>query len=89
MRPDTLSALAVFRVVALERSFTRAATRLGFTQSALSQTMKRLEAEPAAGPGDQARLAHVVLLLNVEVGIRHAKKFDYPSLRHSPQQERF
>jgi len=45
MRPDTLSALAIFRVVALERSFTRAATRLGVTQSALSQTMKKLEAE--------------------------------------------
>ncbi len=45
MRPDTLSGLAVFRLVAAERSFTRAATRLGVTQSALSQTMKRLEAE--------------------------------------------
>ncbi len=45
MRPDTLSALAVFRAVATERSFTRAAVRLGVTQSALSQTVKRLEAE--------------------------------------------
>lgn len=45
MRPDTLSALAVFRMVAAEHSFTRAATRLGVTQSALSQTVKRLEAE--------------------------------------------
>ena len=45
MRPDTLSGLAVFRLVVAERSFTRAATRLGVTQSALSQTVKRLEAE--------------------------------------------
>lgn len=45
MRPDILSGLAVFRLVAEERSFTRAATRLGVTQSALSQTMKRLEAD--------------------------------------------
>lgn len=44
MRPETLSDLAVFRMVAVERSFTRAATRLGVTQSALSQTVKRLEA---------------------------------------------
>lgn len=43
MKPDTLSELAVFQVVAAERSFTRAATRLGVTQSALSQTVKRLE----------------------------------------------
>lgn len=45
MRIDQLNDLAVFRVVAAERSFTRAAARLGVTQSALSQTMKRLEAE--------------------------------------------
>ncbi len=45
MRPDTLSDLAVFRLVAVERSFTRAARRLGVTQSALSQTVKRLEAD--------------------------------------------
>lgn len=45
MRPDTLSELAVFRRVAVERSFTRAATQLGVSQSALSQTVKRLEAE--------------------------------------------
>jgi DNA-binding transcriptional LysR family regulator len=35
----------VFRRVAVERSFTRAATQLGVSQSALSQTVKRLEAE--------------------------------------------
>lgn len=40
-----LGMLAAFRVVAEERSFTRAAARLGVTQSALSQTLKRLEAE--------------------------------------------
>lgn len=45
MRIDQLNDLAVFRVVAVERSFTRAAARLGVTQSALSQTLKRLEAE--------------------------------------------
>jgi DNA-binding transcriptional LysR family regulator len=45
MRIEQLNDLAVFRVVALERSFTRAAARLGVTQSALSQTLKRLEAE--------------------------------------------
>jgi len=45
MRIDQLNDLAVFRVVAVERSFTRAAVRLGVTQSALSQTLKRLEAE--------------------------------------------
>jgi DNA-binding transcriptional LysR family regulator len=45
MRIDQLNDLAVFRVVAAERSFTRAAIRLGVTQSALSQTLKRLEAE--------------------------------------------
>ena len=44
MRPDMLGGLAVFRLVAAERSFTRAATKLGVTQSALSQTVKRLEA---------------------------------------------
>ncbi len=45
MRIDQLNDLAVFRVVAAERGFTRAAVRLGVTQSALSQTLKRLEAE--------------------------------------------
>lgn len=45
MRIDQLNDLAVFRIVAMERSFTRAAARLGVTQSALSQTLKRLEAE--------------------------------------------
>lgn len=43
MRPDQLGDLAVFAAIAADGSFTRAARRLGVTQSALSQTMKRLE----------------------------------------------
>lgn len=43
MRPDQLGDLAVFAAIASDRSFTRAAKRLGVTQSALSQTMRRLE----------------------------------------------
>jgi DNA-binding transcriptional LysR family regulator len=45
MRPDQLGDLAVFAAIAADRSFTRAARRLGVTQSALSQTMKRLEGQ--------------------------------------------
>ncbi|HXH45397.1 MAG TPA: LysR family transcriptional regulator [Bradyrhizobium sp.] len=45
MRPDQLADLAVFAAIASDRSFTRAARRLGVTQSALSQTMKRLEGQ--------------------------------------------
>jgi len=45
MRPDQLGDLAVFAAIAFDRSFTRAARRLGVTQSALSQTMKRLEGQ--------------------------------------------
>lgn len=45
MRPDQLGDLAVFAAIATDRSFTRAARRLGVTQSALSQTMKRLEGQ--------------------------------------------
>jgi DNA-binding transcriptional LysR family regulator len=45
MRPDQLGDLAVFAAIAADRSFTRAANRLGVTQSALSQTMKRLEGQ--------------------------------------------
>ena len=40
-----LSDVAVFVEVARERSFTKAAKRLGVSQSALSQTVKRLEAD--------------------------------------------
>jgi DNA-binding transcriptional LysR family regulator len=42
-RPD-LNDLAAFVEVARDRSFTRAAARLGISQSALSQTMRKLEA---------------------------------------------
>lgn len=45
MRPDQLGDFAIFAAIASERSFTRAAKRLGVTQSALSQTMKRLEGQ--------------------------------------------
>src|SRR3954453_718042 len=41
---ENFSDLAAFVVVAEERSFTRAAARLGVTQSALSQTVRSLEA---------------------------------------------
>lgn len=43
MAPDLFASLAVFRIIATEGSFTRAARQLGVTQSALSQQMKRLE----------------------------------------------
>ncbi|WP_226583885.1 LysR family transcriptional regulator [Acuticoccus sediminis] len=45
MRPEQLADLAVFAAIASDSSFTRAARRLGVTQSALSQTMKRLEGQ--------------------------------------------
>lgn len=43
MRRDELGDLAAFLVVAEERSFTRAAAKLGTSQSALSHTVRRLE----------------------------------------------
>lgn len=43
MRRDDLGDLNVFLAVAEERSFTRAAARLGRSQSSLSQTVRRLE----------------------------------------------
>ena len=43
MRREDLVDLNAFRVVADERSFTRAAARLGTSQSALSHTIRRLE----------------------------------------------
>jgi DNA-binding transcriptional LysR family regulator len=43
MQRDELSDLMVFQAVAEERSFTRAAARLGTSQSALSQTVRRIE----------------------------------------------
>jgi DNA-binding transcriptional LysR family regulator len=45
LRPDQFGELAIFAAIASERSFTRAARRLGVTQSALSQTIKRLEGQ--------------------------------------------
>ena len=43
MRREDLSDLSVFLAVADERSFTRAAAKLGTSQSALSHTIRRLE----------------------------------------------
>ena len=42
-KPD-LNDLAAFPAVARERSFTRAGAQLGVSRSALSQTLRRLEA---------------------------------------------
>lgn len=44
MRREELGSLAMFLAVAEERSFTRAAAKLGISQSALSHSMRRLEA---------------------------------------------
>src|SRR6478609_4300757 len=43
MQRDELGDLIVFLAVAEERSFTRAAARLGTSQSSLSHTIRRLE----------------------------------------------
>src|ERR1700748_2401493 len=43
MMKNDLGELAAFAVVAEERSFTRAAARLGISQSALSHSMRGLE----------------------------------------------
>ena len=45
MDPRKFSDLVIFNRVAEERSFTAAARSLGVTQSAVSQTVKRLEAD--------------------------------------------
>src|SRR6185369_13442361 len=44
MQRENLSDLAAFVAVARERSFTGAASKLGVSQSALSHTIKQLEA---------------------------------------------
>src|SRR4051794_26286767 len=44
MRAENLNDLAALIAVARERSFTRAAKQLGVSQSALSQTIRALEA---------------------------------------------
>jgi DNA-binding transcriptional LysR family regulator len=44
MQRGTLDALAAFAAVGLERSFTKAAAKLGVSQSALSHTIRELEA---------------------------------------------
>src|SRR4051812_21801959 len=43
MKRDELGDLSTFMVVAEERSFTRAAAKLGTSQSAVSHTVRRLE----------------------------------------------
>lgn len=45
MRREELGSLAMFVAVAEERSFTKAAAKLGVSQSALSHSMRRLEAK--------------------------------------------
>ncbi len=45
MRREDLGTLAMFLAVADERSFTKAAAKLGVSQSALSHSMRRLEAK--------------------------------------------
>jgi DNA-binding transcriptional LysR family regulator len=44
MQRGTLDALAVFATIGAERSFTKAAAKLGVSQSALSHTLRELEA---------------------------------------------
>jgi DNA-binding transcriptional LysR family regulator len=50
MRRDELADLMAFLGVAEERSFTRAAAKLGTSQSTLSHTIRRLEARLGLRP---------------------------------------
>ncbi|WP_312219543.1 LysR family transcriptional regulator, partial [Sphingobium yanoikuyae] len=43
MRRDEIADLAAFVIVAEERSFTKAAARLGMAQSGLSQIVRKIE----------------------------------------------
>ena len=56
MRRDELGDLTAFLTVAEERSFTRAAARLGTSQSALSLTVRRLETRLGV-PGEYPKAA--------------------------------
>ena len=52
MQKETAADLVAFLVIAREQSFTRAAAQLGVSQSALSQTMRGLEARHRRAPAD-------------------------------------
>lgn len=49
MRRDNISDLLVFLAVAQERSFTRAAAKLGVSPTALSHTIRTLETRVGCG----------------------------------------
>src|SRR6185436_5673703 len=68
---NDLGELAAFAVVAEERSFTRAAARLGISQSALSHSMRGLE----------SRLG-LQLLPNDAKRITHSSRYRTPSRSH-------
>jgi DNA-binding transcriptional LysR family regulator len=52
MPRDNINDLLAFLAVARERSFTKAAAKLGVSQSALSHTVRGLEQRPS-GPGSK------------------------------------
>jgi DNA-binding transcriptional LysR family regulator len=49
MHRDDLNDLHAFAAIAAERNFTRAAARLGISQSALSHALRRLETGSGSG----------------------------------------